>query len=42
MELTDYRAGTSVISSYNSNFCSNFNMGIYEKKFLYEKIYFEA
>ena len=32
-------AGTSVISSYNSNFSSNFSMGIYEKKILYMRKY---
>ena len=35
-------AGTSVISSYISNFCSNFSMGVYENFFWYGKIYFEA
>ena len=41
LTLLVHPAGTSAISPYISNFCSDFGMGVYEK-FFKGKIYFEA
>ena len=37
----NHPAGTSLISSYMSNFCSNFSMGIYKNFFYMRKNIFK-